>query len=265
MTTHADAIPARRAAPTELTDGACYLYAVVVEGTPIPSDLRGVGGAVVGIVKVGDLVAVASPATSRRVRPRRRELKAHQDVLNKLFAHTETGCLPFSFGTIVPDVEDLQELLEEARSGILAQLQSVAGCVELGITLSWDVEDVPAWFVARNPDLAARRDAAFANGTPGQETLIALGQRFDQLRNAAREAATAKVEAHVRSIARQVRRNPTRREDAVCDLSVLVPRAALNQLDGVLEAIAGDFDDDYVVGASGPFPPFSFVDLQLDN
>lgn len=261
------------AAPAALAEvqasGACYVYAVVSASAPIPRGLTGVGQAPVRRVLVDDLQVVVSPAPRRRVRPRRRELKAHQDILNTVLDVTRddssSGALPFAFGTVVPAVSELRRLLGEEADAVRGQLKHVAGCVELGLRLSWDVADVPAWFVSRSAELSALRDAAFAGGTPSHEELIAIGQRFDQLRTEARDAAWAKVKGPLGAVAREVKRNPEKTEATVLDISLLVPRAALVDWDGALEAVASGFDDDHLFSVTGPWAPFSFVSLDVEG
>ncbi len=265
IATEAAAVAASRTAPA-ITAGPCYLYALTDAAVTVPDAIVGVGGHPVGTIRVGGLQVIASTTTARRIRPRRRELKSHQQTLATVFDLAgDAGCLPFAFGTIVSDLAELEALLSESATSIRAQLDRVAGCVELGLRLRWDVEDVARYFVATRPALAARADAAFAGGrSPSQEEGIALGQLFDQLRTQARDDAFAVLEGGLRGVLRDLRRNPARTEDEVCSLSLLVPRTALASWDGVLAHVAAAFDDDHIVDVSGPFPPFSFVDLDLD-
>jgi hypothetical protein len=59
--------------------------------------------------------------------------------------------------------------------------------------------------------------------------------------------------------------NTPRSEKTVCELALLVEQAHANEFRQALEAVAGRFDSSFTFEYSGPWPPYSFVNLRLQS
>ncbi|CAM5675520.1 hypothetical protein SBADM41S_11610 [Streptomyces badius] len=95
-----------------------YVYAVVGEGIELPAGAGGVGDppAVLRVIGTGRIAAVVSDAPAR-LRARRRDLLAHQDLLMDL---ADSGpVLPMRFGMVAPDEDALLAQLALAETSHL--------------------------------------------------------------------------------------------------------------------------------------------------
>jgi hypothetical protein len=90
-----------------------YVYGITAASHPgLPEGMGGVGDPPlpVRVLREGELAALVSDAPEG-LRPKRRELLAHQNVLSEIGAD---GCvLPMRFGSVAPD--------DEAVTGVLAE------------------------------------------------------------------------------------------------------------------------------------------------
>lgn len=226
-------------------------------------DLTGIGQAPVRYVRAGGLAAVVSDLPKGRLRPKRRNLQAHHTVLTAVLQQHGTP-LPFAFGTVVPDGDALHTLLADHEPDLLRQLTRVAGRVEHGVKVRWDVEDVFRYIVQRSPELAARRDALFGNGrTPEQDELINLGRAFEGVRNQAREAMKARIREVFGPATVELRFEDPKGEPDLVDVACLVPADGAEAFQQAVHTLAEQLDDDHAIDISGPWVPFSFVDLVL--
>jgi hypothetical protein len=240
-----------------------YLYALVSAAAARPRyDSVGIDGGTVYSLRHGQVAAVISDVPNRRIRPERRHLTAHQQVLQRLLA--ETTPLPASFGTIADGCEGIHTILSENQAAFHGQLQRLAGTVEMGLKMFWDVPNIFTYFVSTHSELGALRDRVFRGGRdPSVDEKIELGALFERLLREDRARHGEKVVAMLQGCCREVRENDARSEREVMNLACLVGRRSQQQFEeGVFEA-AKLFDQNYALDFSGPWPPHSFAQVEV--
>lgn len=239
-----------------------YLYALVSSGDICSCGLVGIKGRELEIITAGRIAAVVSDIAEPRIRPERRHLAAHQLVLKQLMASTTP--LPTSFGIIADDAEAIRKILNQNQREISDQLRRVAGKIEMGLRVNWDVPNIFEYFVQTHEELRAARDR-FLGGQrePTQEDKIEVGRRFEQALRDDREIFTAKVQQILAPICARVKVNKCHSELEVMNLACLVDRSAQDRFaDAVFEA-AKLFDNNFAFDYSGPWAPHNFVELDL--
>ena len=246
------------------TNGSAkYLYAVV----PGPQDQAygpiGIAAADVYCISNGKTAAVVSEVPSGRIRPQRRNLAAHQNVLKRLMA--DVTPLPMSFGIIADGPDAVRRTLSSNQSVLLEQLRRVRKRVEMGVRVSWDVPNVFEYLVNSHDELKAARDEFFGAGRePSQDDKIELGRLFDRTLGEVRQTYTETVSAALRARCSEIRENKPRNEREVMNLACLIPRDSEDEFEkGVFEA-AALFNNNYAFDYNGPWAPHNFVELELE-
>jgi hypothetical protein len=239
-----------------------YLYAIVPAGEQTYG-FSGIDGGSVYTISNGQVAAVVSDVANGRIRPERRHLAAQQAVLKGLLA-TSDSMLPMAFGIIADGPKAIQKILSRNHEAFLRQLRRVAGTVEMGLRVSWDVPNIFEYFINIHSDLRATRDRFLGPfGNPSQEDKIELGRLFDRLLNEDREAYTDQVAEILSRYCQEIKPNKCRNEGEVMNLACLVGRQAQNRFEeGVFEA-AKLFDNNFTFDYNGPWAPHNFVDLDL--
>jgi hypothetical protein len=240
-----------------------YLYAIVPASGERAYDFSGIDGSLVYNISNGRLAAVVSDVPYDKIRPERRHLAAQQAVLRGLLAE-EDAVLPMTFGIIADGPKAIQKILNRNQGAFLQQLQRVAGMVEMGLRVSWDVPNIFEYFVNTHAELRLARDRFLGPyRNPSQEDKIELGRLFDRLLGEDREAYTEQVEEILSRYCREIKRNKCRSESEVMNLACLVARQSQDKFEeGVFEA-AKLFDNNYTFDYNGPWAPHNFVDLDL--
>lgn len=239
-----------------------YLYAIIAGSQDRVYGPFGLEGAEVHACSDGRVAAVVSDVPNQKIRPERRYLAAHQQVLARLME--ETTPLPLSFGMIAKGPEAILRILALNRSKLLRQLQRVAGKVEMGLRVVWDVPNIFEYFVNTHPELRAARDRLLGtNRKPTQEEKIDLGRLFDRVLAEDRESFTDTVEEALSSRCFELKRNPAHAEREVMNLACLVGKGALAEFEaGVFEA-ASRFDNSFAFDYNGPWAPHNFAEVDL--
>lgn len=239
-----------------------YLYAVTRGSESCNCGAIGIDGGTVYVISDGRISAAVSDVPNEKIRPERRHLAAHQRVLKRLME--ESTPLPISFGVIADSPKAIQKILSDNQEDLLAQLDRVAGKVEMGVRVTWDVPNIFEYFVSTHPELRSARDKYFGtHREPTQQDKIELGRMFDRVLNEDREIHTAKVEEILSRYCFEIKRNKCRNEREVMNLPCLVGQEAQAEFgEGVFEA-AKLFDDSFAFDYTGPWAPHNFVEIDL--
>lgn len=243
---------------------ALYLYAVVKnEGLPALTG-EGLDQQPLQLVTQNGLAAVVSEIRERKLRPERKLLAAHQAVLRQLLEFTTP--LPMSFGLMSADAEATQALLRRYEENFAEQLSRVAGCVEMGLRVKWEVDNVFDFLLTRYPELAQLRDDLKQQESehgPLHHARIELGRRIEAALQAERESAEERVTAILERACQQVQAGKTRGEAEILNLACLVDRRRQDEFVARVFEAASSFDGNYAFDYNGPWAPHHFVSLDI--
>ena len=239
-----------------------YLYAVIADARGRKYGDFGIDGGEVYSIPSGQVAAVVSNVGVERVRPERSHLAAHQGVLKKLMA--ETTPLPMSFGILAHSPQAVRNLLFRNQHALLEELRRVAGKVEMGVRVTWDVPNIFEYFVNTHAELREARDR-FLGGPrePTQEDKIEVGRMFDRLLQEDRENYADNVRAILAPHCAEIEPRKCRTECEVMNLACLVERPTLPQFESRVFEAAQQFDNNFAFDYNGPWAPHNFVEIDL--
>lgn len=254
-----------------------YIYAFLnTDGsTPkVPENIVGIDGAAIQFQLSDKLAMAMSPIESKKIRPQRKNLAAHQEVVTYLARNYDM--LPVAFGLIADDISQVDRLLTTHHSVLSEQIDRVAGHMEMYVHLRWTVPNVIQYFVERYSELAEARNA-IASGNATRDDQIAVGQMLEKLISAERQEYTDRfinalngkptgqaysVDSQ-RDLCKEIDVQPVRDEADVMRLACLIPRDAEDAFSQAVYQAASEFSDEFAVAFNGPWPTYSFVNLSL--
>ncbi|HWO99044.1 MAG TPA: GvpL/GvpF family gas vesicle protein [Methylococcus sp.] len=240
----------------------CYLYALAEAPALSRGEaITGIGGAPVYSLAEGEVAVVLSDIGESRIRPERRHIAAHHQVLRHLLERG--GILPMAFGIIADSPAAVLRMLKTYRRSFAEQLRRLAGKVEMGLRVTLDTPNVFESYVQRFPELQVLRDRMLQGGG-SREDKIELGRQFGQMLDGAREEAFEKIEEVLAPVCFEIHRNPVKEEKEIANLACLVARDRLGDFEGAIDEVAKRFDDDHVFRYSGPWPPHNFVKIDVE-
>ncbi|CAL9277745.1 MULTISPECIES: GvpL/GvpF family gas vesicle protein [Streptomyces] len=239
------------AAP-EAAPKALYVYGIAPAGVRTPAS-PGVDGAPVRLLTGSGLCAAVSPAPVR-LRPRRRDLLAHQAVLDELAA--QGPLLPMRFAVLSPRPDALLDQLRADAVPLSRQLEEVRGCAEFNVKGTV----VPGHFADLvRRDQTLRSLALRTRRRPDYEANVRLGEALAQA--VRREARRAAREVLDRLTPLAVRTAPGRTDDEqVLSVSFLLRSTDERRFRREVDALARDRGDRLALSLTGPLPCYSFVE-----
>ncbi|GAA2459755.1 GvpL/GvpF family gas vesicle protein [Streptomyces macrosporus] len=236
---------------------AVYVYSIVAATHPLRLDgLTGVGDppAALRTVDAGTLSAVVSDAPEG-LRPKRRDLGAHQTVQERLMA--DGGILPLRFGLTAPDDDAVRTVLEERTEEYTERLEALEGCVEYNLKASQDEESLLRRILLES-DEARRLNDEIRSGRGGPDLPLALGELVAQEVRTRQEALAAEIVGALRPLARdELSSQPT--GDDFLNVSFLVERKGEEEFTTEEKRLADEMGEEFGFRLNGPLPPYSFV------
>jgi len=234
-----------------------YIYAITAADHPLRLDgLSGVGDPAsdLRIVTTDTLGAVVSDAPDG-LRAKRRDLVAHQSVLERLMADGAT--LPMRFGLMGPDDEQVRAALDQGKDSYTARLSELDGRLEYNLKVSREEESLLREILTESQE--ARRLSEYTRQNPGaQDQKMALGELVSREVQARQEAVGKDVANALASAAERVSEGePTKTH--FLNVSYLVRRDDASAFSQAVHEEAERRGDDYTFTLNGPLPPYSFV------
>jgi gas vesicle protein GvpL/GvpF len=240
-----------------------YLYAIVLSAQERVYGEFGIDGHKVYSLVNGELSAVVSDVKAERVRPERARLSAHHEILKKLMA--ESTPLPMAFGIVADSPAAVRKMLGRNQRALAEQLRHVAGKVEMGLRVKWDVPNIFEYFVKTHPELRLARDRLLGvNSEPTQEHKIEIGSMFDHFLNEDRETYADQTMDALSSSGFEIKPLKCRNECEVMNLACLVLREDMSRFETAVFEVAKPFDNNFALDYNGPWAPHNFVDVDLE-
>ncbi|MEU5168451.1 GvpL/GvpF family gas vesicle protein [Streptomyces mutomycini] len=234
-----------------------YIYAITAADHPLRLDgLSGVGESASELrtLTSGKLAAVVSD-TPPELRAKRRDLVAHQSVLERLMA--DGAALPMRFGLVGPDDEQVRAALEQGKDTYTARLSELDGRLEYNVKVSRDEESLLREILAESPE--ARQLSEYTRRNPAaQDKKMALGELVSREVQARQETLGREVADALASAAERVSEGePTKTH--FLNVSYLVQRDEAAAFSQAVHEEAERRGDEYEFALNGPLPPYSFV------
>jgi hypothetical protein len=237
-----------------------YVYGIVEAGAPEPTG-SGIRDAPLRLIPGESAAALVSSLEGEELRLGREEAMTHARVLED--ALSRGTVLPMRFGVVVADADEVRERILAGHGGELtAQLERLAGKVELAVRAVYEEEALMREIVQANPEIARRREAL--RGQPEDATYyerIGLGEMVAGAVERARESDANTILEVLSPLALAVEIGQPGHERVVLNASFLVEREAVGRFDEALEDVARGQAERIRFKLTGPLPPHSFVEL----
>ncbi|MEM6429663.1 MAG: GvpL/GvpF family gas vesicle protein [Deinococcota bacterium] len=244
-----------------------YLYCLTEPNgrdlEPILADLAGIGeSSPPRIIELGNIRAIVSDKPEDRYRVSRKNLKAHNAVIDALRVVLAT--VPVRFGTLAPSESALNHAIHEAQDDILALFDNVRGAAEYALRAEWFNKDaLLAELGETHPELAPLKRALNARGASYHEQ-INFGKQVNQVLLERREQLEDSLADLAANHAREVLILDLQDDQQeVANLALLMPEGDYDAFMAELSQFDEAHPDLLRLRITGPLAAFSFADINL--
>ncbi|MFD9093504.1 GvpL/GvpF family gas vesicle protein [Streptomyces collinus] len=235
-----------------------YVYGITSGSHPtLPEGTAGVGNPArtVRVLTAGDLAAVVSDAPED-LRPKRRDLLAHQNVLAEAGA---AGCvLPMRFGSVATDDDAVCQVLTERSEHYQERLRELDNKVEYNVKATHVEEAVLHLVMAENADLRTLAEDNRRAGGGGYDDKIRLGEMVAAAVKAKEGEDATEVHGLLSPGAAAVSVGPES-SGWLLNVSFLVDRGSAENFLASVEQVRQSHPH-LDLRVNGPLPPYSFVE-----
>lgn len=215
-----------------------HLYALVRQPAAVPA-VGGIGDGSLRAIELEKGIEAVVSDTGDGAAQNEEAILAHAQVVDAL-GETNDAVLPARFAAGVGSDDALRAGVAGKREQIVAALDRVDGCVELGVRVL-------------RPD-----SGSGARPTTGAEY---MRRRLEQVERA--QALARDIHERLAGLARESTSRVVARDDLVLTAAYLLPRAAVEQFRSAARAVEEEHRDVTLVLA-GPWPPYSFALLEAE-
>jgi Gas vesicle synthesis protein GvpL/GvpF len=238
---------------------ASYVYAIVPADTPLPDNLKGIGGTPVALAPWLEVAAVVGAVDPEQPVGRRGDILAHGRVVDALSGLGPV--IPIRFGSVFAAETDVVDHLLAPNAGhFLNVLAGLEGTAQFTVRARYDEELVLAEVISENPDIAALRDQT--RGQPEDTTYyprLRLGELVSQALEAKRDDDGQRVLGALvpHTVASKVL--PGTGVDHLIEVAFLVADDHRAVFEQVAEDVAASVTPRAKVRLVGPVAPYDFV------
>ncbi len=240
-----------------------YIYAIALGDVAIDYGPVGLRSFEVTSFSSEGLTAIVSKCPGHKIRPERRNLKAHHEVLKRLVA--DHAILPMGFGLCAPSEQSLCGLLSDNAEKLKKNLEAIEGCREWGVTVKLANGDPAQWILEVDPELEEKRNEILQSGHQmSRDDRMNFGQQIARQLEQQRAAYELEVRKSLESCCREVRTIDLKADAEICGFALLVEKENEAKLEEKISAMAAGLPEAFAVSFSGPWAAHNFVEVQMD-
>lgn len=226
-----------------------YAYCLMEGIDSLPDSPNGINGAEVRLIKAGDFSLLVSDFVGDAVPVHSENALAHAAVVRSVL--DQTTPLPFRFGSLVTE-QQLESYVNVRRDALRANMELVRGCVEMSVKIIWDRD----W--AEEPQVE----------TPDKPGTAFLVEKRRELMGSEARAQEAKrivgwLEESLADAVKRVEYKTNTTDKLLLAAGHLVPRGSIEEYRARLKNARLERPELHFL-ASGPWPPYSFANINLE-
>ncbi len=242
----------------EKTPPGKFLYAVILSDREREFGPIGLEGRRVYAILYRDIAAVVSDNPVTEIKFLRKNLSPYHLTIRKIAEEYTT--IPAKFGQLAADTDKVSRVLEANYREIREELARLEGKVEMGLKVSWTLENVFEYVVGKSRELRELRDRLLRRSASlTRQQLIDMGAlAYDKLKEM-REGITEKVITMLQDSIEEAEIADPTEEKVVMHGAFLIRKDRQNDFAAAAQKVADLLGEDYAVKVDGPWVPFSFV------
>ncbi len=235
-----------------------FLYAVIFSDREREFGPIGLEGGRVYSIPYQDIAAVVSDYPVTEIKVLRKNLSPYHLTIRKVAEECTT--IPAKFGQLAGDADRMRGVLKANYDELKEELIRLQDKVEMGLKVSWTVENVFEYVAGKSRELRELRDRLLRKSASlTRQQRIDIGAfAYDKL-NEMRGAITEKAITLVQDSVEEVEINQIAEEKMVMHGAFLVRKDRQNDFAAAAQKVADLLGEDYAIKVDGPWVPFSFV------
>jgi hypothetical protein len=240
-----------------------YIYCFIKEKEKVSLGNSNLGNlnAPVYTIPYKEISAVVSDAPIVEYDPTRKNILAYEKIIVKVM--NKYTILPVAFGTVANNKKDVENIINDNYNRFHDLIDFFKDKMEVGLTITWSKD----YF---NEDIESDEIKKLKKIVDGKDENKVLNEKT-QLGKLVQESIFSKREEYNQSIynpLKQLSVDSNIKEKlpikTVLNAYFLIEKAKVANFDKNVEALADLYKDKLVFNYTGPWPPYNFVDINVN-
>lgn len=240
-----------------------YIYCFVKESEKITfgSSMIGNLNAPVYTIPYKDISAVVSDAPIIDYDPTRKNILAHQGVINKVI--DKYTIIPVAFGTVSNNKKEIENIIDSKYANFIRLVDYFKDKIELGLKIIWEKD----YF---NEDIETEKIKKLKKVVSGEKEEKVLNEKIElgRLVEASilnkREEYNNKIYGALEKISFESKLKEKVPIKTVFSAYFLVQKSKEVEFDKAVERLADLYKNKLILNYTGPWPPYNFIDVSIN-
>ncbi|MFO5528620.1 MAG: GvpL/GvpF family gas vesicle protein [Cuspidothrix sp.] len=240
-----------------------YLYGIFPNTIPETLVIEGLDKQPVHSQVVDEFCFLYSEARQEKYLASRRNLLAHERVLEQTMQEGFKVLLPLRFGLVVKDWETIiSQLVNPYREQLNQLFKKLAGRREVSIKIFWDAKAELQAMMESNQELKQQRDNMEGKKL-SMEEVIKIGQLIESNLLARKQAVIEAFSNGLNPLAQEIVESDPMTEEMIYNAAFLIPWESESEFSERVEVIDKKFGDRLRIRYNNFTAPYTFAQLDL--
>lgn len=240
-----------------------YLYGIFPNTIPETLVIEGLDKQPVHSQVVDEFCFLYSEARQEKYLASRRNLLAHERVLEQTMQEGFKVLLPLRFGLVVKDWETIiSQLVNPYREQLNQLFKKLAGRREVSIKIFWDAKAELQAMMESNQELKQQRDNMEGKKL-SMEEVIKIGQLIETNLLARKQAVIEAFSNELNPLAQEIVESDPMTEEMIYNAAFLIPWESESEFSERVEVIDKKFGDRLRIRYNNFTAPYTFAQLDL--
>ncbi len=188
----------------------------------------------------------------------RKNLINHQKVIETVM--TEMTILPFSFGTVVDNEQQIFDLMEQRKDEFAVSLDKIDGKIELSLKVMWESMDpIFMGLMEENEAIKTKKEYLAVNNIQDQNEKIELGRMVEEALLAKKDEMANRVTKKLQPLALDMKVQKNITEAMFANLAFFLSAEDEKKFDKAVNDLSDELSENIVFKYVGPIAPFNFL------
>jgi hypothetical protein len=206
-----------------------------------------------------DISAIVSEAEIKQYRPTRKNNLAHE--MNIEMVMRENNVLPFRFGIVANNKDEILKLLKEKYDSFSRLLKTISNRIEIGVKVSYpNMNDILSFIGETNPSIVQLKKEK-RNIAGNQNMIIDVGKIIEHELNEISIKYKDSIYDILSKFATKSVISENISQEMILNASFLIEKEKENDFESLVHKLDEENEGKLNFKYAGPFPPYSFVKL----
>lgn len=237
-----------------------YLYCIIPRQDAIKIENKGIDESTIYTMEYKDIQAVVSNVQYKVYDASFENIEIHENIVKELM--NDCSVLPFNYGNVLKNKNDLYEFLKGTYLGIRKNLIKVKGKIEVGLKIFIKNEYLNDE-IENQSIKKMKKQIMTMSGEQAMSYQVELGKMVKKALEQKQHELEIKIFKNLKQYSAHAKSNDCNTVNMVLNAAFLIEKDKLDLFTEKLNELTPPYDEKYTIKFTGPWPPYNFIELSV--